>query len=319
MKDDRYDDDVTYASYSQQRIYNKCKLKWQLRYRDKLKPPSDTVHTIGGTAFHDAVQSYLTECVYGGLDDFDLEEEFKYNLRDENRKAKEDWDELPENPATRDEIIEYYKLTCNVLNELKNNIALYFDPEYTELIGIEEPIRKKYSDTLVYTGALDVVLKDKDTENYIIIDLKTSTSGWNKWDKKDSGKINQLVAYKLFYSEKLGVPLSDIEIKYLICTREPDWNWTNTHIEEFSPKDDDWAVGQVESNVEDFMKTAFHFPDGEYTDQDFDPEPEKFTCAFCPYSTQFSSGEYAVCDQNGIIFDEYPKKMKNYIDKKWCK
>jgi len=315
------DQEKTHVSYSQLRMFNKCKKKWQLKYRDGLKPPSDSVHTIGGTAFHETIQEYLERCVYGDESDMDLRNDFKHRLKSVNEdvKEQEEWKNVDHDPATKKQLIEYCKATFNILKEFKESEHLYFDPEYTELVGIEVPIEHDLSQEIVWVGYLDVVLKDRDTGKYIIIDIKTSTSGWSKWDKDDAGKANQVVAYKNFYSDKLGIPKQDIEVKYWIAAREPDWNWTNSHFEEFSPEDDEWTISQLQSNIEHFLNTAFYFPDGEYVKQDFDPEPDKFTCCFCPYSQQFSSGEHAVCDQDGMIFDGYPKKMKNYIDEKWCK
>ena len=41
----------------------------------------------------------------------------------------------------------------------------------------------KVKEGVNFVGFIDVLLKDKTTQDYIIIDLKTSTRGWNKYQK----------------------------------------------------------------------------------------------------------------------------------------
>ena len=50
--------------------------------------------------------------------------------------------------------------------------------------------------------------------------LKTSTMGWNKWQKKDENKTQQLLLYKQFYSKMYNHPIEKIEVEYFIVKRK---------------------------------------------------------------------------------------------------
>ena len=45
-------------------------------------------------------------------------------------------------------------------------------------------------------GYLDIVIHDTLSNTIKIMDIKTSTRGWNKWMKKDENKTQQLLLYK---------------------------------------------------------------------------------------------------------------------------
>ena len=59
----------------------------------------------------------------------------------------------------------------------------------------------------------------KETETFKIIDIKTSTNGWNDYAKKDENKQFQLLLYKQYFSEQYGIPLDKIEIEFFILKR----------------------------------------------------------------------------------------------------
>lgn len=57
-------DEINYSyqknvSYSQFSMYRSCPHKWALQYKDGHKIFSSTVHTVFGTALHEALQHYL--------------------------------------------------------------------------------------------------------------------------------------------------------------------------------------------------------------------------------------------------------------------
>ena len=88
-----------------------------------------------------------------------------------------------------------------------------------------------------FIGFIDVLLKDKTTQNYIIIDLKTSTRGWNKYQKTDKVKTSQMLLYKKFYSEKYDIPLDKIKVEYQILKRKinEDYEFPIPRISKFVP------------------------------------------------------------------------------------
>ena len=49
---------------------------------------------------------------------------------------------------------------------------------------------------------MDVVLKHIPTNRIKIIDIKTSSWGWNKYQKANKNKTSQLLLYKQFFSKQ---------------------------------------------------------------------------------------------------------------------
>ena len=70
----------------------------------------------------------------------------------------------------------------------------------TELLGIEMPIfiESETNPNIMIFGFMDVVLKEGDKIK--ILDLKTSTWGWSKAEKKKNG--DQLRLYKRYFSKQ---------------------------------------------------------------------------------------------------------------------
>ena len=44
--------------------------------------------------------------------------------------------------------------------------------------------------------------------------------GWNKWQKRDKNKTQQLLLYKQFYSQQYNHPVDKIEVEYFIVKRK---------------------------------------------------------------------------------------------------
>lgn len=305
-----------HISYSQLRTFQKCPRQWQ---RDKVfgeAPPGDTVHTIGGTAFHETVQHWLQVLYDEGADtanDMDLKGEFKRRLKEEYDKVRQldEWQEVPEEPTDVPELSEYCRGTWPIFDELKDRYKFLFEPDDTELVGIEEEVDTELRDGIGFIGYLDVVLKVEGQQQYIVIDLKTSTSGWDKWSKEDPLKTNQLAAYKKFWSDKMEVPMGDVKPRFIICQREMG-EWDSRHIESFIPPSGPDKREQFREWMDEMLDTAFE--NGEpVSDRLMPKRPKKYKCCWCPFSDQF--GTVGGCEHEE--FDDYSDGMKPYIDNKW--
>jgi hypothetical protein len=93
---------------------------------------------------------------------------------------------------------------------------MYFSKKGYELVGIEVPLNVPVTDDIKFIGYMDVVLYNTQTGRYKIIDIKTSTMGWNKYQKADKKKTNQLLLYKQFYSLEKDIPIDKIDVEYLL-------------------------------------------------------------------------------------------------------
>lgn len=312
----------TVISYSQYKKYSECPRAWQYRYRDKKRLPSDSIHTIFGKAIHETIQLYLDTMYMDTVkaaNALELDLILKHKLKEEFLAAKKKFQKSEETdkqfPCTVEDMTEFYQDGLNILKEFKKHRSDYFNTRTTELISIEEPIIKEVKSGVHFAAFLDVIIRNKNTGKYTIIDIKTSTKGWNKWKKKDKVLVNQVVAYKNFYAEKLGVDPDQIKVMYLIVKRKlyEDLDWPQKRLQEYSPANGSITQNKIDQEIKDFVNEAFD-ENGNYVKRDLEIKPEKYKCAFCEYSVQF--GDIPICDQGGNRWskDDYSENMQPYLD-----
>jgi len=236
-------------SYSQLSMFTQCPKKWSLQYRDGHKISEQSIHMTFGTALHEVLQHYLDvmyEVSGAEADRIDIEELFEDTLRkcygEDYKKNKNQHFSSPT------ELREFFEDGKEILNFIRKKRSLYFSKKGTYLVGCEVPIVMAPNlrlNRVKYMGYLDVVLYDEDLKKFKIIDIKTSTKGWNKWAKKDESKQFQLILYKYFFSKQYNIPLEDIDIEFFIVRRKVyvDGDYPQKRVQQFYP-----ASGKVKLN-----------------------------------------------------------------------
>lgn len=212
-------------SYSQMSIFRGCPHRWKLQYKDKIKKFTSSIHTVFGTAIHESMQYYLDYAYdksFAAADrDIDITEDFRGRFISEYQAQYKKNNDSHFSEAT--EMREFFEDGIAIIEWFKKKRARYFSKKGTYLVGCELPIivapNKMYNNVL-YMGYLDVVTYNENTETFKIIDIKTSTKGWNDYAKKDEDKQYQLLLYKQFFSEQYGIPLDKIDIEFFILKRK---------------------------------------------------------------------------------------------------
>ena len=123
---------------------------------------------------------------------------------------------------------------------------------------------------LLYTGFLDVVLYNENSDEFTIIDIKTSTRGWTPRMKKDEDKQFQLILYKQYFSDLYNIPLEKINIKYFIVKRKL-WeksDYPQTRIQEFRPASGKIKLNKAKRAILSFINEAFN-SDGKIKEQKY--------------------------------------------------
>ena len=213
-------------SYSQFTMYSNCPKQWELAYIQNLRKFSQSIHTLFGTAMHETLQNYVTAIFNQSAkaaDEMDLEAMLRERM---STLYKEAVAQTEEHFSTKEQMAEFYRDGIAIINYMKRNRSTYFSNKNQELVGIEIPICHPAldgRDNILMISYLDVVLRDKRTDEIIILDFKTSTSGWNKYQKMDRTKIDQLLLYKRFYNQLYKTPMSDIEVEFFIIKRKTSW------------------------------------------------------------------------------------------------
>jgi len=75
-------------------------------------------------------------------------------------------------------------------------------------------------------------------------------------------------------------------------------------------------LNRVSDKINEFVSDCFD-EDGNYRDKEFDAEPDRYQCAFCPFSEQHGEKGFRICAQGGKKFLDYGENMAPYVDDKY--
>ena len=275
-------------SYSQLSMFGDCPLRWKLNYVDKVVMRESNIHLIFGTAMHEVLQKYL-EVMYHDTakraDMLNLEEMLRDKMIEQFKIATEE-DGKP--PCNKEEINEFFQDGIFIIDFFKKKRNQYFSKRDWELVGCEIPIDVELKNNIKIVGYLDVVMRHIPTDSIKIIDIKTSTRGWNKWMKKDKNKTQQLLLYKQFYSKQYEHPIERIDIEYFIVKRKlwEEAMFPQKRVQLFVPASGKPSMNKVNSSLLKFVNEAFT-EEGEQKD-DMIATPSKKACKWC----EFKGTEY---------------------------
>lgn len=260
--------DVT-VSYSQFSMWSSCPLRWKLNYVDKYKLGGPSINTCFGTSFHETLQWYL-HTMYTtsakAADQLDLDacllDQMQTNyVLDVERNNNAHF-------SNKHELAEFYNDGVAILDWLKKRRGDYFKASGYELLGIELPLYIQASATnkhVKMNGFIDVVLRDTVNDKITIIDIKTSTGGWNKYQKADKLKASQLVLYKSYFAEQYGYDVEKIDVQYFIVKRKliEDFAYPQKRVQIFEPASGKPTRKQLHNEINTFVSMCFN-DDGSY-------------------------------------------------------
>lgn len=303
------------VSFSQYSMWLKCPMQWKLSYIDKLAPYEDSINTVFGDAIHEPLQTYLTALYTKGTieaDSIDVYAQFEKVFDEGIKKLKVATEEqmlLTEEERdalgliTPQDVLDFKQDGKNILDHIMSPTIRrkHFPSKAYEFVGVELPLEIPLrGGKIMYKGYLDVVLRDKITRKILILDFKTSTYGWNKYQKADRTKIDQLLLYKRFYHQLYKIPMTDIEVEFFVLKRKlyEDVAFPQQRIQRIAPPDGKLSMKAVEESFLDFINDCFT-PEGEYNkDKPFIKNPEKArkNCKYCIFKTLKSPDGNLYCD-----------------------
>ena len=282
------------VSFSQYSMWSSCPHQYKLNYIDKLGESSSNIHTIFGIAMHETIQHYLS-VMYGvskkQADEINLDKLLLEKMKDAFTKEK---DSLSEGaPCTQIQLEEFYGDGRRILAWLTKNMQKFYSKSGYELVGIEIPLNAKIKEGVNFIGFIDIVLRDLAENSIIIIDLKTSTMGWNQYQKADKMKNSQILLYKKYYSELFNIPLNKIKVEYQILRRKlpEDSAFPIPHVSKHIPAHGAPSVTKVYDEFMTFIHTVFD-DEGKFRDIEFPKVPgqNKKNCKWCEFMSR------GICD-----------------------
>jgi hypothetical protein len=276
-------------------MWSSCPHQYKLNYIDKLGESSSNIHTIFGTAMHETIQHYLS--VMYGVSKKQADEINKDKLLLENmRKAyTSEADKMSEGtPCTQIQLEEFYGDGRRILQWLDKHMHKFYSKSGFDLVGIEIPLNATIKEGVYFIGFIDIVIRDLASNEIIIIDLKTSTMGWNQYQKADKMKNSQILLYKKYYSELFNIPLQKIKVEYQILRRKlpEDSAFPVPHVSKHIPAHGSPSVKKVYDEFMEFINTVFD-DGGGFKDIEFPKVPgaAKKNCKFCEF------GNRGICDK----------------------
>lgn len=293
------------VSYSQYKLWKKCPLAYKFKYVDKIADDKKNIHLAFGTSMHDTIQSFLyveynkrklpKDAEVNGIPvrDYLIKEGNKTVGFDYKRLLKErmysEVKNIPmeqrDNSINLDTMNEFYYDGLHIMDYLIKKRSEWFSVKGYELVDIEFELEEDIKNNLVFTGFIDILLKSK-TGSYIIIDLKTSTSGWKDYHKKDKSLTNQNLLYKHYLSKKLDIPYDKIMVEYIVLKRkvpdDPEFPALAKRIQRFIPTDGKVSMNKAVYDFNDFVESVFD-ENGERVSDGYNPTPSKSNCRFCEF------------------------------------
>ena len=274
------------VSYSQYNQWVTCPYKWKLNYIDDLGKYTDSIHTLFGTSMHEVLQTYLTVMYNDTIkmaDALPLDEMLLHRMKTNytqimGRNGGEVFCE-------QEDMEEFYSHGMTILEWFKKKRNMYFSKKNYELVGIEVPIEYELPNKIKFIGYMDVVLHDTFRDRYKIIDIKTSTMGWNKYMKADKNKTDQLLLYKQFYGAENNISTDKIDVEYFIVKRKlyEKVDFPQRRVQTFQPASGKPSINKLMNNLNQFLDESFI--DGEYNvEHTYIKQPSKKNCRFCEFN-----------------------------------
>lgn len=278
-------DSVYKISYSQLSTYLNCNHQWYLQYVKKLSKYQPSIHTVFGTALHEAIQTWLN-VVYNksvkASNELDLADLLKTTLRSTFIKESKSGTEF----TTAKQLQEFYEDGIQILDYLRKKRAVYFSTRKVHLAGVEVQLQLELKPNTYFKGFIDLVFYDEDTNKWLLLDIKTSTTGWNEAAKKDDKKIAQLILYKTFFAQQFNIPVDNIEVEYFIVKRkvpeDAEFPSMMKRVQQFRPASGRVKQGQVKQMVETFLQHATN-GEGVIIEKDYKKELTAKACRFCEF------------------------------------
>lgn len=279
---------MTRVSFSQYSTYSSCPQQYKLNYIDKLGESSSNIHTIFGTAMHEVIQHYLG--VFYGVskkqaNELDMDKMLLSKLKEEFLKEREKMSEGA--PCEQIELEEFYGDGRRILEWFKKHVEKLYTKSGFELVGIEIPMNYEIKPGVHFIAFIDIVLKDVSSGEIVIIDLKTSTRGWNKYQKEDKIKNAQILIYKKFYSDLYNIPLQKIRVEFQIMKRKlmEESPFPIPYISKHIPANGSPSVNKAFSEFMEFIDVVFDENGDRRLDIPYTKNPGKGqkNCKYCEF------------------------------------
>lgn len=197
--------DKIHISFSEFTKYQECGHRHLIQKYLSLVMDETSIHLIFGNSVHKAIELGIKEMS-------DVEERVVIFKKEFYTEMHNKMSDHPDMANFKDFMIQ------------GENIIRYLSTEGIikkyEIIGVEYVLYEPLFGVFHFKGFIDLIVRDRKTGRYVIIDWKTSGEAWdvNK-KKKDKIFMAQMRFYKYFFARKNNIPLDQIDCRYVVLNR----------------------------------------------------------------------------------------------------
>ena len=262
-----------HISYSSISTYNKCPKLWELQYLRNAVPFTQNIYTCFGTAMHETIQEWLTVMYHGKVKeamDMNLKDLLYNNMIKAYKSGKAQMGH--EHFSTQEELTQFWIEGNHILEWLKKKRTAYFSSKSMMLAGVETLLYQEIRPGVMFKGLVDLVFYHPNSDEWTIMDIKTSTSGWRDNQKKNPNLTAQVILYKEFFSKQFDIPKDKINVEYFIVKRrvpkDAEFASMQKRVQEFSPNAGPRKTKQVLEQMNKFIADVVG-EDGEYIGKEY--------------------------------------------------
>lgn len=262
-----------HISYSSLSTYNKCPKKWELMYLRNEIPFTQNIYTCFGTAMHETLQTYLETLYYDKVktaNDININQLLYDNMIKSYKSGKAINGHTHFSSA--EQLQEFWLDGKHILEFIKKKRAAYFSTKTAKLAGIETLLYQEIRPGVVFKGLVDLIFYHPNTDRWTVMDIKTSTRGWNDTYKKNPNLTAQVILYREFFAKQFGIDKDKIDVEFFIVKRrvpaEAEFASQQRRVQEFTPASGPRKTKQVIESMNKFISDVLD-SDNNYIDKDY--------------------------------------------------
>lgn len=274
-----------HISYSSISTYNKCPKLWELQYLRGAIPFTQNIYTTFGTAFHETLQEWLTVMYHDTAKaamDINTKDLLYANMVKAYKAGKAIMGH--EHYSNQEEMTQFWLEGNHILEWIKKKRSAYFTTRDMMLAGVETLLYQEIRPGVVFKGLIDLVFYHPKTDEWTIMDIKTSTSGWKDSQKKNPNLTAQVILYKEFFAKQFNIPKDKINVQFFIVKRrvpkDAEFAIMQRRVQEFTPNAGPRKTKQVLDSMNKFISDVID-ENGEYIDKEYKCNNPFGKCEHC--------------------------------------
>lgn len=274
-----------HISYSSLSTYNKCPKKWELMYLRNEIPFTQNIYTCFGTAMHETIQTYLETLYHDKVktaNDLNLNQILYDNMIKSYKSGKAINGHT--HFSTVEQLQEFWLDGKHILEFIKKKRAAYFSTKNMKLAGIETLLYQEIRPGVVFKGLVDLIFYHPNTDRWTVMDIKTSTRGWNDTYKKNPNLTAQVILYREFFAKQFGIDPDKIDVEFFIVKRrvpaEAEFASQQRRVQSFTPASGPRKTKQVIESMNKFISEVLD-EDNNYIDKEYSCTSPLGKCSEC--------------------------------------